>query len=384
MIFHFLTRRDKAIGFHAILTHQLIQTVGNGLLGIFVPIFFLMKFSGRIDHVLLVFLAGFSLYALSVPVGAIFLNRLGIRRSLRFSLVFECAMYAALFFYDASPALMLGLFLFSQLLMRVLFWVPFHVDLAKFTVKCERGRKISTISALQMLIEVVMPIVSGYILATYGFGVAFILAIIVYAISSFPFALLPETYEKFTWSLADTYRKFFAAENRKLVLANFAYGMENGVGGIIWPIFIWQILRGNFLQVGAISSAIVFITMLFQLTVGRYADVLNKRTMLHFGTFLYALGWLAKIFVLTAFQVFIVGIYHNFTSILKDTPFTVLNYDLLADCGHYIDEYTVLKEMAIQLGKVAMLLLALVLVSTLGLNWTFAIAAIASLLINIL
>ena len=110
----------------------------------------------------------------------------------------------------------------------------------------------------------------------------------------------------------------------------------------------------------------------------------DKRKMLHWGTALYAIGWLGKIFVLTASQIFIVGAYHVFTKIFKDTPFDTLNYEMMADRGHYVDEYTVLKEIAVQFGKILMLIFAIIVALNFGLNWTFALAAIASLFINIL
>lgn len=106
--------------------------------------------------------------------------------------------------------------------------------------------------------------------------------------------------------------------------------------------------------------------------------------MLHWGTALYAIGWIGKIFVLTASQVFFIGTYHVFTKIFKDTPFDTLNYEIMADRGHYVDEYTVLKEIAVQMGKILMLIFAILVALNFGLNWTFALAAIASLFINIL
>ena len=54
-----------------------------------------------------------------------------------------------------------------------------------------------------------------------------------------------------------------------------ANGAENAIGVIIWPIFIWQLLEGDYVKVGAISSLIVFVTIAMQLSVGKYT-VLDK------------------------------------------------------------------------------------------------------------
>ena len=81
---------------------------------------------------------------------------------------------------------------------------------------------------------------------------------------------------------------------------------------------------------------------------------------------------------------FFIGTYHVFTKIFKDTPFDTLNYEMMADRGHYVDEYTVLKEIAVQMGKILMLIFAILVALNFGLNWTFALAAIASLFINLM
>ena len=90
------------------------------------------------------------------------------------------------------------------------------------------------------------------------------------------------------------------------------------------------------------------------------------------------------VFVLTGFHIFIAGTYHLFARIFKDTPFDTLNYEILADQGHFVDEYTVIKEIAVQMGKVLMLVFAIIIASYFGLNWTFALAALASLFVNML
>ena len=41
--------------------------------------------------------------------------------------------------------------------------------------------------------------------------------------------------------------------------------------------------------------------------------------------------------------------YHN-CRVFAKTPFDALNYDIAADHGHYVDEYTVIREMAIAIG----------------------------------
>jgi len=57
---------------------------------------------------------------------------------------------------------------------------------------------------------------------------------------------------------------------------------------------------------------------------------------------------------------------------------------MMADQGHYVDEYTVIKEMAVNFGKTLILAFAILIALNFGLNWTFILAALASLLVNFL
>ncbi len=131
------------------------------------------------------------------------------------------------------------------------------------------------------------------------------------------------------------------------------YGAENLIGIVVWPIFIYEVLKGNYFKVGMISIIIIEITVIFQLIVGKYIDnYIKEKKVLKIGTFLVSLGWVLKIFITTAFQVFVIGSYHSLSSILTRTPIGSLRYETAADGGHYVDELTVLYEMIIQTSKV--------------------------------
>ncbi|HEC30735.1 MAG TPA: hypothetical protein ENI66_01835 [Candidatus Yonathbacteria bacterium] len=111
-----------------------------------------------------------------------------------------------------------------------------------------------------------------------------------------------------------------------------ANGAENVIGIVVWPIFIFLLLNGNYLEVGAVSGFIIGGTVILQLLAGKYIDEIAKKSdVLKLGSVLYALGWIVKIFVLTAFHIFIAGLYHSLTKILTRTTFETMFYELAAD-----------------------------------------------------
>ena len=371
-------------GFTALFSGRTIQFVANSLLGLFLPIFFLTKFNFEIKYVFLYYLVGNFLYAFFLPWGAQILNKIGLRRALRSSVFLVSLFYASLFLIDDYLVLFICSSMVILTLYRITFWYPFHIDFAKFTKKEDRGKNVSLIWASHSFLSIIVPLVSGLLLNKYGFDFVIIIAIVVYLASIIPFLTLPRTKEKFSWTYKETLKQFVSKKNRSVVIANMANGAESAVTMVIWPIFIWQLLDGNYFNVGAVSSLIVLFAVILQLIVGKYADIFSKRKMMHWGSIFYAFGWFIKIYVLSAFHIFIAGAYHSFAKIFKDTPFDALNYELMADHGHYIDEYTVIKEMAVNLGKALILLFAILVALKFGINWTFALAALASLLINFL
>ena len=161
-----------------------------------------------------------------------------------------------------------------------------------------------------------------------------------------------------------------------------AYGAENIVGFAVWPIFLFSIFDGDYLNVGAFTAVIVVISLAIEVFVGRSTDKFSPARMLKMGTGVYALGWVWKGLVETVVGVFAASTFHNIGSIMLRTPMDTLMYEQAADSGHYVDEYTVLREIALSMGRVIMVLFLILVTSYFSISTSFFIAALTSLGIN--
>jgi len=347
-------------GFMALYSGRMILRAATNLLGIFLPIFLYELFAFDIKYVIIYYLVGHLAYGLSVAWGCRLLNIIGLRRSLRITLVFG-AMYYFSFYLLSKMKIFID---FNTVDKQNIFLL---LAMSLFLLTIHRG-----------------PILAGLILMKYNYNILFIIAIVCYLSALIPFMYLPRTKERFSWTYKETWQEFFSKKRRKTVLAFLGDGAEAAVGIVIWPIFIFEVLKGNYLEVGAITSLVVLVSIILQLFIGKFVDGGGKRKMIHWGSALYAFGWLIKIFILTAFQIFVVSTFHSLTKIFARTPFDVLTYEKAADQGHFVDEFTVIHEMAIQFGKGLMLIFVLILISFVSLEWTFLFAAIASLAMNFL
>jgi hypothetical protein len=369
-----------------------------GLLGLFMPIFLYQLFEFEFRYVIYYYMLRYLVYALVVGWGARYLNKIGLRRSIRISIVWIVLFYTALFYLDHimratdsaffeykwKVLVLMGLALVFMTLRNTMYWVPVHTDMAKFTNRRNRGKQLSLLEATTVAFQALMPVIAGVILSFYNYGVLFICIILICLASAIPLMHLPRTKERFSWSYLRTWKEFFSKKRRRTVLAYMGDGAENVIGIIVWPIFIWEILNGSYLQVGILSSLVIIVTVFMQLGLGRIVDLKDKNKILKFGTMLYSAGWIVKMFVATAFHIFITSTYHNLAKMFTRTPFDAMTYEKAADQGHFVDEFTVIHEMAVNLGRFLMLVVVFILSTHVSLEWTFILGALAALTLNFL
>lgn len=383
---HLLTNAELRKGFLGLYFGRVVMAIATGLLGVFLPIFLYNIFDGNIQLVMAYYAVSCLIYLFLVAYGAQFLNRFGFRKALVLASLAAAVINIAYFFLTKENLwVLLPVSLLFLVIFRLLFWIPYHVDFAIFTNTGKRGGQVGLMLATITLLGVLGPMIAGYVIEISSMQMLFLVAIIVYMAGMIPFGSVPRTNEQFSWTYRETWRELFAKKNRGMVLASIAGGAEDTIGITVWPIFIFLLLNGDYFLVGALSSLIVGVTVLLQFTLGHYLDRIGKKDqILKIGSMLYAFGWIIKIFVATAFQVFVAGLYHKITKVMTDTSYDAIFYEMAADQGHYVDEFTVLSEMAIQIGKISAMGIVTVLVMFISLKWTFIIGVIASLAFTML
>lgn len=377
----------KSSGFvELFVAKRLIQGAASALLGIFVPIY-LYELAGQQFYIVGLFYALLSLlYVLFLVPGMYAANRIGFSHALIVGGVCSIGQFGTLYLMNAQSIWNLLPFLALFItIFRIFHWVPYHVDFTLFTQTGERGRVVSLSFATIAFLGVVGPILAGFIIAHTGYDTLYLVAIIMMIAATISYAFVPETDTTFSWGYLETWRHLFTKRYAGVTVGEFANGVEVATTLVVWPIFLYTILDGDVLEIGAVSTIIVALTIVLQLLVGRYLDAKsdNKLKTLGWASKLYALGWIAKIFVLSALHVFVVGLYHNVVKIFTKTPFSAILYDMSAEQGKYVDEFTVLREMAGHSGRTLGLVAIAILSFYVPVAWTFLIAAAASLALNL-
>lgn len=371
-------------GFFPLYISKSIIQVAGGLFGVFLPVFLYEFFGKDIQAVALWYIIGSIIYVFLLSPGAMFMSWFGFRRSLKWGSAWGALFFVALFFADnVSWEMFWFLSIATITLHRIFHWVPYHIDFAKFTDKENRGKKLGLLAATTNSVGIFAPFIAGIIVSQLGFSFLFGVATVIYLLSIVPLIFIPRTQEKFSWSYLETWKEFFKKKRRKIIVAHLADGAEQSIGLVIWPIFIFELLSGDYLQMGVLTAFITGATVILQLAVGKYSDdKIIREKLLKYGSFFYATGWILKIFVLTAFHIFIADAYHRFMKIFMRVPFDAFTYESTSDNGHFVDELTVLNEMALHIGKILMLLAVVGLSFYFDINMTFILAAVASIFFN--
>lgn len=373
-------------GFITLYISRLIVLITPALLGIFVPIFLYLSFGENIYYLLAFFLVASLLYVVVMPAAMPILNKIGFRRSLIISSIAGALLYYLYYLLEENVTIaIIVALIITILIFRIFYWLPFHVSFTLLGDRQNRSRQISVIAATEMILKIFLPVIAGIVIAGYGFNILFFVASVALIVTIIPYSLLPRTSQNYTWSYRQTWRELFSSKNTSFVLAYLAIGIENTISILIWPIVIFGIVEGSYLEVGALSTLIMLATALLQLFFGRYIDkTMKKKKTLRVGSTLYSLGWLGKAFITTAVDIFIAGIYHRIVSVFTMTPFNAIAYDISADQGHYIDELTALREMAVHLGRIVTIIVIALLTLVVTLQWVFLIGVAAALGLNLI
>ena len=90
---------------------------------------------------------------------------------------------------------------------------------------------------------------------------------------------------------------------------NFSgYAVESWIGFILWPLFLFIILKSSE-AVGAVASLSMILTLVVFYFVGRKTDGSDKEKMLKVSSVFYSVGWISRLFAYNFTSVFLVDTY---------------------------------------------------------------------------
>jgi len=363
-------------------TNRLIGFTGGSIIGMFLPIFIYEYFDLSIGLLILWHIVAYGLRPPLLIGAAKLFERIGLVTNMVIGTLCWALFYVLTLVLQIAPSfyplMILGAALLAQAVFCSTYWAPFHVDFTRFSQKGRRGREVGILYAAKDVIAMVGPIIGGALILRMGYEAVFVVAILIILLSMIPLIYLPRVNVTYEFGFFESFKKLFHRDYRYMTLAMMAHGAENIVAAVLWPVFLFTVFSGQHLDVGLFAAAIVLVSVTLRLGVGVWLDAHTRKKILRFGVNLYAIGWLVKAFVTSITGVFAAATFHSFGSIMMQTPLDVMTYEKAADAGHYLDEFTTLREVALTIGRVLMLLAVLPLVTSFSISTAFIAAAVVS------
>ncbi len=378
----------KKLGFSkgllSLWSGKLILDFGINVFSLYLPIFLYQQYGASINLVILWYLAHSLGYVLLAPLGGRLMNKIGLKTSLIIGTILRLPYFYAFYKFPEDPLLYSILTAVFLVLIRSTFWLPFQTDSAKFSDKKHRGKQFGIIFSVASILSIIAPVIGGFVIEGWSYSVLIIIALIICAVSVIPFFFLPQIKEEVSWSYTETFKYFLHPFNKRMVVAYMSDGAIGCINGLFWPIFMFSLVNEEFKTIGLLTGGILLTGVMLRLFIGGLLDKFQKIKLVRVGTVLSSTAWLFKVAVASVLQIFVASVYHTLAIIVLRTSLDTLVYEKAADRGHYIDEYTLIKEMSIHSGKVISLLVIALLLLFFPIQASFVVAAILALFISLL
>jgi MFS family permease len=350
-----------------------IGNLAQAIITLFEPIYLYHVLKLSVPEVLLFTAAVYALYVLMIVGGGKIAARFGYAHAIFFSIPFQVIFWFLLFGAEKNILLLIPAVI-SLAIQKALYWPALHASLSRFSGKKQRGREFSLMYAIMNLMQIIGPMLGGFLSAVLGIEALFVVASIIYFTSAIPILWSHEVFVPKAYQFKDTfalYKKFPLQ-----FLGYIGFGEELLVL-TIWPIFIFIIL-GNYEDTGTLVTVATLVATGLALYIGFYTDKHSKLALLRAGTVIYAITWLARIPIISPFAVFIADALSRTTKSLVYIPASTITYDNAADT--HIMPYVVGFEQILSIGKLLASLLGIMVFAATGSYVAlFILAAIFSL-----
>jgi len=374
-IFHFLANKE----INEVYLSTAILTLSQSLIAIFVPIY-LITLNYHISQVILFYFLWSLYYLILTPFLVKIIPRFGVKHTILLSMPFLIIFYLCLGSLPTKPFL----FYLLPLIITIyssLFNSSFHINFVDHADRKEMGRELSWLYIVLTLMHLISPLIGGILIYNFGFNLTYVIGAGLVLISTMPLFFTKDTknYKKFTNKELFTFIK--SKETKNLKLSYLGYAIESEVQRIIWPIFIFLMLK-NIEQVGLITSLTMIMPVVVFYFIGKLSDQHKKTKLIKIGAILYSIGWILRSFVNSALSFFIIDTYKNSSYSLLFTPWSTKTYNLAKGKQNFM--FIVAREIIFNIPRIVFLPILMALFYYVPTNIAFFISFITAGIFSLL
>lgn len=312
-----------------------LMTFAEALIELFVPIYLYNQGYLVQEIIFFYFLMSLGFVAFAYP-GAKVVSKIGTKKAILYSTLFLIAYYLGLRAIEEKGWLF---FLLPVLLSgrMVLYNYGYHLNYLCHSERKRRGREISFIGALSMMMYILAPLAGGAVAFYLGFTALYLMGAVILVVGTIPLFLTEDGHQELKFGLKELIKGIFSKKERKNTISFSGYAIEAIIGRVIWPIFLIMVLI-TVEKTGLIVTLSLGLSLAAFYAVGRITDKHDKMKLLKWGTGLYILGWLGRIFANSSLKILVVDSYKNLSEKIVQIPWGAKSYELAMkkDCFRFI------------------------------------------------
>lgn len=267
-------------------TSIMFRTLAMSLINIFVPIY-LYQLGFALWEIFMFFVVLHAVNSVMGIAAAYLIAKVGPKHTMLASYVCQTV---TMFLLVSLPEQQwpLSLIAFAYGLTNAFFFTAFHVDFSKVKHREHGGKELGWMISMEKVGAVLGPIVGGVVGFIFGAQYIFAAAILLLFVGIVPLFLTQEP-------TATNQKLDFKGLNFKDIKYDiFSWAsmlVENTSMIIVWPLFLAIFVFSNnpYIQVGAITSLSVFVSLFLARMIGRTIDKNKGRQLLRFGAIVNAI-----------------------------------------------------------------------------------------------
>lgn len=351
---------------NAIYAMQSLEGIAGGLVGIFIPIYFL-TLNYSVAQIFIFYIVN---NAVTLPlffVAGWLAQRIGVSRLILIRLVFLFAQFYFLINLERFAWSFYSIAALSAVDI-AFYWFSLHTVFAKSTKQEAMGEQVGQLFAIPSFFGLLVPLVAASVSIAFGFQALFWLAGFFYIAAVVPLAFAgPIPIEvKISptriWDYCKRYKKYFVAEM-----------LLNAIGEVeayVLPIFIYLSFKDIF-SIGMVAALAGLGSAIFTLFVGKFSDKIDKNKILRAGVFAMLVIWLGRYFSTSQAEFYVLSVLAGFFGILINIPFSSIIYKNAQD--NHVEDFVIFREIPLSLGRILLYSFGLLVITKIKL--TFLVAA---------
>jgi len=348
---------------------RVMRALALSLIGVFIPIF-LLETGFSLQHVLLFLILNFAFFAFFSPLASIIETKIGNKHTIAIGLptmiVFFILLFSLQQFWWPLPMLSM-----VYGLAMALYWVPFNSYFTVYTDRRHRGQNIGMLTAIPRMTSAIAPLLGGFAIVGYGFGVLLLVGCVLLFMSLVPLFFTKDHKVKINY----TWTKTFSSKNRLFFKEFLVKGML-AASITLWSIYVFFV-HTEYMFV-AISTTITGIAAaLFTFVIGRLSDRVDKNTLLFIGGILNCFAWAYAAFAITDFDVYFLSFLLGFAYIMIAIPLFTFACD--AAVKQNIPQFFTMREMTFCISHVIIFSVAVIVPFEYTFKAAFILTAVVSL-----